>query len=213
MSRLRIIAIEKVFISGANDAEPCIACAYYEGKLFVYDTFGELYHQMEYFNDFDSLIYLITTNKYEWTDFYINKGDIITRDGVGNAMLNGKRINGLILPLKEENNKISDVSVKLYYEILSKFNKNNPSVLEQLTSSFESGEFKKDILAIVKEYPLEELTTDDNELIVRSRIEGYNYISKKIKSFVSSKDPYKNDAITYFFTRLFKLQYQNYIQF
>ncbi|ERJ11783.1 hypothetical protein [Haloplasma contractile] len=73
MNRLRVIAVEK------GELDDAIACVYKDNQFYVYDTFGELYLQKEYFSNFYSLLNLVNTDKFELTDFYIDQGTKIQR--------------------------------------------------------------------------------------------------------------------------------------
>lgn len=210
MARLRVIAVENINVSGSDAVEPVIACVYKDKLLHVYDTFGELYHQKEYFGSFESLEYLIKKGKYEWTDFYIEKGQLITRDIHGNIVVEGDVISPF-LPLEDGNNAISDISLKIYYEFLKTIYKNNANAQETLKTSFESGGLKKEIEEIVNKSPFNEFNNVDKELVVRLKIDGYQYIVNSIKKILKKGDYYKFDEINYMFSRLFKLEKNNYV--
>lgn len=211
MARLRVIAVEKVFVSGTDEIEPSIACVIKDRKLHVYDTFGELYHQKEYFGDFDSLKYLINKGKYEWSDFYIEKGQLITRDIDGNVVVEGDKIEPF-LPFEDSLGQVSNISVKVYYEFLKTCNKSNPDVLKRLKEGFESGNLKVTINAIVEKSPFNEFNNVDKELIVRSKTDGYKYLVDAIKENLKSNDLYKYDNIHYLFSRLFKLEKKKFVE-
>jgi hypothetical protein len=212
MARLRVIAVEKVSVGSSDSVEPAIACVYKDNLLHVYDTFGELYHQKEYFGNFDSLEYLIKKGKYEWTDFYIEKGQLITRDINENIVVEGDTIDPFV-PLEQGNNGISDVSLKIFFEFLKTVNKNNPEALDTLMKSFQSGEFRKNVENIVNSSPFKEFNDTDKELIVKCKIDGYQHIVDVIKKQLKNGDYYKFDEINYMFSRLFKLEKNNYIVF
>lgn len=212
MARLRVIAVENVSVGSSDAVEPAIACVFKEKLLHVYDTFGELYNQKEYFGSFESLEYLIKKNKYEWTDFYVEKGQLITRDIYGNIVVEGDVIDPF-LPLEEGGGKISNVSLKIYYEFLKTKNKDNAEAMTTLQNSFESGELKNEIESIVNNSPFKEFNDIDKELIVRCKIDGYNYIINSIKKHLKTGDYYRFDDINYMFSRLFKLEKNNYISF
>lgn len=210
MARLRVIAVENVYV-GMDAVEPAIACVYKDNKLHVYDTFGELYYQKEYFPDFNGLKYLINKNKYEWADFYIEKGQLITRDIHGNIIVEGRIIDPF-LPFENGKGTISDISVKIYYEFLKTVNKGNSQALSILKNSYESGELKKNIERIVGNAPFKELNNIDKEMIVRTKIDGYQYIINAVKEILKKNDYYKLDEIHYLFSRLFKLEKNNYVE-
>ena len=210
MARLRVIAVENINVGSIDSLEPVIACVYKEKLLHVYDTFGELYHQKEYFGNFESLEYLIKKGKYEWTDFYIEKGQLITRNIHGNIVVEGNIIDPF-LPFEEGNNSISDITMKIYYEFLRTVSKNDENALEVLERGYKSGELKKEIEEIVSKSPFNEFNETDKEMIVRIKIDGYQYIVNTIKKILKKGDYYKFDEINYLFSRLFKLEKNNYV--
>lgn len=210
MARIRVIAVEKIHVGSLDSVEPVIACVYKDKLLHVYDTFGELYHQKEYFGSFESLDYLIKKGKYEWTDFYIEKGQLITRDMHGNIVVEGDVIDPFI-PFEEGNNGVSDVSLKIYYEFLRTVNKSKPDSMQQLEDCFKSGELKQEIEDMVIKSPFKQFNDVDKELIVRLKIEGYQFLVNCIKKFLKSGDYYRIDEINYMFSRLFKLEKNNYV--
>lgn len=212
MARLRVIAVENVSVGSSDTVEPAIACVFKDKLLHVYDTFGELYHQKEYFGSFESLEYLIKKDKYEWTDFYVEKGQLITRDISGNIVVEGDIIDPF-LPLEEGGGKISDVSIKIYYEFLKTKNKDNTEAMETLKGSSEPGALRKEIEAIVNDSPFKEFNDIDKELIVRCKIDGYTHLINNIKMHLKTGDYYRFDDINYMFSRLFKLEKNNYIAF
>lgn len=212
MARLRVIAVENVNVGGSDNVEPAIACVYKEKLLHVYDTFGELYHQKEYFGSFESLEYLIKKGKYEWTDFYIEKGQLITRDVYGNIIVEGNKVEPFV-PLEEGNSGISDITLKIYYEFLKTANRDNNDALDTLKICFDSGEFRKNIEEIVNNSPFKQFNDIDKELTVRTKVDGYQHIVNNIKSILKENDYYKFDDINYMFSRIFKLEKNNYIAF
>lgn len=211
MSILRVVAVENISASSVDTFEPAIACVYKDDKLQVYDTFGELYYQREYFEGFDSLKFLINKGKYQWTDFMIEKGKLVTRDTYKNITID-KEIIDAISPLAGETGIISDVSVKLFYRFLEKVHKNKPIILQNLILDFSSGEFKRAVEAAIRKNPMKDLLNDDSELIVRCRIEGMDFIANKFKEYAKSTDPLKIEQMTYYFSRIFKLETANYIR-
>jgi len=209
MARLRVIAVEKISVSG-DAVEPAIACVYKDKLLHVYDTFGELYHQKEYFGSFESLEYLIKKGKYDWSDFYIEKGQLITRNSQGNIVVEGDVVDPF-LPIEDGNKAISNVTLKIYFEFLKTVYKSDPQAQETLVSCYQQGQFRKDVEEIVNKSPFKQFNDTDKELIVRTKIEGHHYLVSSIKNILKKGDYYKLDEINYLFSRLFKLEKNNYI--
>lgn len=213
MSKIRVIAIEKVISSKYDEREQVIACVYKDQKLLVYDTFGEMYYQKEYFENFNSINYFVKKGKYDWSDFYIEKGDIISRNGMGEVFVNGHELYDKITPLSNRENNISGITLTLYYNYLCKVNKGNPEIVDEIRKDFGSGEFKDAIIESIQKTPIDCQTNGDCEFTIRTRLGGVEYVSEWFKSVIASDDPFKFEQITYTFTRLFKLEYENYIEF
>ncbi|MFZ5353836.1 MAG: hypothetical protein ACOZCL_14090 [Bacillota bacterium] len=214
MEKLRVIAVERVYVSGHGEREPALACVYKndKNKLYVYDTYGKAYYQKEYFKDFEGLIFHINKGKYEWTDFEINSGELLTRDSLGDIFANEERVEKLTRLITGKFS-INDETVQLFYKFLQKLNKNDSRELADIQSAYASGELKKDIQECIESNPLEDLRQEDLEIIVRSRLEGIEYVKNKLRQLSSGNDPLKLEEITFYFTRLFKLQHSGYINF
>ena len=210
MSGLRVIAVENVATGGLDGAEPANACVWHDGKPHVYDVSGMLYYQREMFDSLDNLNKTILKGKYRWTDFWIEEGQRITRDIHENILVSGEVMEA-ICPLSYGENTISTVTLKLFHGFLEKLNRNHAGSLLELKADYDSGEFMRAVDTIIRANPVQSLKDTDYELIIRTRIEGVPFIANKLKSLTMSPDPLKLDQITYYFTRLFKLESANYI--
>lgn len=210
MSSLRIIAVE-TYDDFIFDQLAIISCAYKDGQFLVYDTFGQLYYQKEYFTDFSSLDYWVKKGRYEWTDFSIRTGQLVFRDAEGSILVDDKKVKSFN-PLTDEIRDVSNVSLKLFHEFLKSINRNYPDNYSDVLRSYKSGDFQKEIRQIISENYLEELLAIDKEIIVKSRIMGREYLIDYVRNLLSSDDDMKIHKITFFFTRLFKLEASNYIK-
>lgn len=213
MEILRIIAVQSTSAFDFYETDAVIACAYKNNTLMVYDTFGELYYCKEYFTDITHLEGLVKFDKYKWTDFFINKGDKIYKDTFGNIIVNNEIIPDIDTIDEKNNNGISLITIKIYYEFLKTVNKDRPATLMELNKAYEIGKLKKDIEKIIEESPFTEFTQEDKRIIVRSRIHGYKFVINHVKKLLKSDSRYKFDEVHYFFSRLFKLEKNNYIKF
>lgn len=207
MGRIRVIAVE---CCQANNKEAVLSCVYKQEAFHVYDTHGQLYLQREYFSDFNSLDFYIKKGKYEWTDFWIEKGQTIYRNEDGLIYADDKRIPAFA-PLGDGQGEIGRVSLKLFYEFLKTANRNNASMIKEITTEFENGSFRQQVSETVRENPLTNILALDKEIIVKTRILERKYIIDYVKKLLSSDDEMRISKITFFFTRLFKLEEANYV--
>lgn len=210
MSSLRVIAVE-IYDDFIFDQQAIISCVYKDGQFLVYDTFGQLYHQKEYFTDFSSLDYWVQKGCYEWTDFSIPTGQLVFRDTEGSILVDRKKVKSFN-PLIDEIGDVSNVSLKIFHEFLKSINRNYPDNYSDILRSYKSGDFQKEIRQIISENYLEELLPIDKEIIIKSRILGREYLIDYVRKLLSSDDDMKIHKITFFFTRLFKLEASNYIK-
>ncbi|MBU7007149.1 hypothetical protein [Phosphitispora fastidiosa] len=212
MSILRVIALETAGILDFDSSEPVIACVYKHGKLFVYDTYQNLYYQPEYFETLDGITYLTKKRKYSWTDFSIKAGQEISRDFDGNVLVDGEPTDSL-RPLDCPKKVISRKSLALFEKFLEKSNRDDSDTLQEIREAFWQGTLADDVLKAVAANPVDTFSNEDMEMIVRTRIEGFPFITAKLKEAASGADPLKIQYITFLFTRIFKLEYAGYISF
>ncbi len=209
MSLIRVIAVEQSY--GEKDKpEPVMACVYQNGTLMVYDTEGSLYRQREMFDDFESLEYYIKKGKYEWAYISIREGQIIYRNEYGSIETDGKEYQP-ILPFSLDNRGSGRVLLKLFYEFLKSIHKGDPAELESIKQAWADKSFLLEVNNIVNSNPIDELSELDRQIIVMSRILGMKYVINQVKEMLLSEDKLKEEKITFFFTRLFKLEKANYI--
>lgn len=210
MGSLRVIAVENVIIPGTEELESVMACVYQNGIFYVYDKTGDMYITKEYFDDIESLEYYISKGQYSWVDFSISKGQLIYRDHHGNILVEGERIDE-ITPLTHGMNSPGDVTLELFYEFLKTTSKDDDKLSKEIKQSFENGGLRINIENILQENPLRSLTILDKKLIVNSRLFGGRYIINYLKELFASDEVLKKDKLLFIFTRIFKLECQNFI--
>jgi hypothetical protein len=154
---------------------------------------------------------VVKEGKYEWTDFYIEEGQIIGRDYDFNILVDGRVIEPFTKLQMQNPGKISDLTLKLFNEFLKTCNKDNRDMVEALKISFQDGFFRKEVDDIVKNDVVKELSNLDKEIIIRTKIEGQRYIVKYVKELLVSDNYDKYIDINYFFRRLFNLEIYQYI--
>jgi uncharacterized protein (DUF1499 family) len=209
-TRYYVIAVGKRSSTNEEDVSKVRAYIYYNGYICFYNTQGRAYNQQEYIKYIDFVKQAVNSNRYEWTDFWINKGQILKRDKTENIHLD----NELITPIKSKSRiigNVSDLSLKLFYDFLNTINENYANKLTALKDSYEKGVLKDKVERIVKSIPSKKLIEKDGEIIVRTRIEGYNYISSYIKTILRSDLKNKNEIINALFSRVFFLEMHGYI--
>lgn len=213
MSELKVISVEMPFLISYLPIEPVQACVYKDGKIYIYDKSGNLLAPKEYSQYIDTVEHTIKQGKYEWVDFSIREGQIISRDYDYNILVDDKVVEPFTKLEKHKPGAISNITLKLFNEFLKTCNKDNKDMVEALKISFNDGFFRKEVEEIVKNDELEELSNLDKEIIVRCKIEGQNYIVKYVKKLLNSDNYDKYIDINYFFRRLFNLERYKYISF
>lgn len=187
------------------------AYIYYNGYICFYSTQGRAYNQTEYINYIDFVKKAVESKRFEWADFWINKGQVITRDRANNIHVD----NELVIPISSKTRRIvgniSEISLKLYYEFLCTINKDDPNKLAALESAFQKGLLKEKVERIVKNSDSKQLLRKDGEIIVRTNIEGYNYITSYVRTTLRSNIDNTMEIINNFFSRVFYLEMYGYI--
>lgn len=213
MSKIKIIAVEIPFLISYLPVEPIHACAYKDGQVYIYDTFGNLVAPKDYSKYIATIEHAIKEGKYEWTDFTIDEDQIIARDYDYNILVDNNIIEPFTKVQAQRQGTISNLTLKLFNEFLKTCNKDNKDMVEALKISFQDGFFRKEVEEIVKNDVITELSNLDKEIVVRTKIEGEKYIIKYVKYLLSSESYDKYIDINYYFRRLFNLEVYQYILF
>lgn len=211
LDKLKVIAVEVPFLISYLPVEPVQACVYRDGQVYIYNTSGELLSPKEYPSYIETVEHAIKEGRYEWTDFYIEEGQVIARDYDYNILVENKVIEPFEKLQTQNTGIISNLTLKLFNEFLKTCNKDNKDMVEALKISFQDGFFRKEVEDIVKNDVINELSNLDKEIVVRTKIEGQGYIVKYVKQLLSSDNYDKYIDINYFFRRVFNLEIYQYI--
>ncbi|MFZ5353837.1 MAG: hypothetical protein ACOZCL_14095 [Bacillota bacterium] len=212
MSELKVIAVEIPFMISNLPKEAVNACIYLNGKLYMLTRYGELKLIGDY-NNIDVLVHAINEGRYEWADFSIEEGRCIYRDYDNDVIVDDKFV--ALFPTYSDSSleRISNIGLKLFNDFLRISNKDNKDMNEALNISFNDGFFRKEVLSIVKDDVVTELYNTDKEIIVRTKLEGKDFIIKKVKEMLKSESPDKFIDINYLFRRMFVMEKYGYIAF
>lgn len=204
-----IIAVGKRPVISENEIIKVRSYVYYDGQIFFYSTQGRAYNQQEYINYIEFVKNGIQKERYEWTDFWINKGQTISRDKNNKIYVDGEIVEPFYQTSKLLNN-ISELSLILYYDFLRSINTEDQNKLMLLEDSFNKGVLKDRIERNVKAID-RKLDQQDGEIIVRTKIEGYNYIANIVKEIIASNRQNRFETIDGLFNRVFYLEMHGYI--
>lgn len=213
MSKLHVIAVEIPFLISYLPVEPVQACVFKDGKVYIYDTYGNIVSPKEYGSYIDTIEHVIKEGRYEWTDFIVDEGQIISRDYDYNILVDNKVLEPFSKLQTQNPGIISNMTLKLFNEFLKSANKDNKDMVEALKISFSDGFFRKEVEDIVKNDVIRELSNLDKEILVRCKVEGQIYIVKYVKKLLTSENYDKFIDINYFFRRLFNLEIYQYLLF
>lgn len=204
---LRVIAAERAY--PRTGTEIVKACIYKDDKLYLYDG-EELFYQKEYFEDFPGLEYFVEQEKYDWCDFLVDKGDLITRNSSGDILLNDRPHKSFSKCSGE--GMMSPVTLRLFTEFLKSCNRKNDQVVKDISDAYECGILKDQIKQCISKDP-EGLLQDnfDKKITLYARLFGKNFVIDAVKKLLKSDENHKVERITFFFTRLFKLEYAGYL--
>ena len=209
-----VIAVGKRSTTNDEDLAKVRSYIYYNGYICFYNGQGKAYNKKDYVSFIDFIRQAVALKKYEWTDFWINKGQFITRDRSNNIHVDTE----MITPISNRNRlsgNVSEMSLKLFYEFLRRVNKGDEGKLTMLYASYDKNILKDKVEKIVKSNQNKQLTEKDIEIIVRTKIEGYNYIESYVKATLnadsSSDAESKYQRINTFFSRVFFLEMYGYI--
>lgn len=202
---MRVIAVETGYSC------PLVACVYQRDGLFLYDTQGQLSQQKEYFTDFASLENLVTVDRFRWSDFVITLGDKLESGNYGELLVNGQVVEPLT-PLPIGSRAISRSSLWLYVETLKTLYEDKPLVIKEIEESYESGELLEEINRLAGSIPLGVLKEFDERLVVMTRLQGYQYIVKRVREILAGDDWFRAEDANYLFSRLFRLELKNWVR-
>ncbi len=204
---LRVVAIEKALPD--TGTKPVKAAVYKNGKLYVVDG-RELYFCKEYFASFPDLEFYVKKGKFEWSDLSIQQGDLIARDSGGYILVNDDPWVGFSYCFPK--GRLSTVSLRLFAEFLKSSRKNSPQAVKDISDAYASGSFREQIIQCIRGNKSLLLKNDlDKRIALFSRLFGKDFIIEDIRKLMKSDENHKVERATFFFTRLFLLEYAGYL--
>lgn len=206
MGKLRVIAVEKNS-SNSVDTQNVFACIYVDGVLYLYGAEDDELIS-DYFSNIEMLDYFVDAGKYEWTNFFIDKGQKIYRNRFDEILVDNEQVDAFTVVNPEK--QISRVSAKIFYELLKMLNKDNQPTIKFLEESNDINMFRQELQKIIDQSDEHEISENDKEVIVRANIRGHVYIIDKVKQMFPEASGNYN-PLYYLFARLFKLETDGYI--
>lgn len=212
LGKLHIIAIsKKLDLSGELGVY-----AYKNGKVFLYSPQWDLETNWPYKDKIVDISFMADDEIVDWVDIWIEDGQEIKRQG-SHIYIDGNRVVTFKRLTDETFSIISPVSAKLYNEYTKSRNKGNNETRNFLKETFDEGLFTKEIAEIIEDnfdtvIGINELNSMDKQIIVRTKIEGYRFVINFIKNLLHSGVEEKEDYCETFFSRVFLLETQNFIE-
>lgn len=212
LSRLHVIAVSKEL----NRSKELDIYVYSENKIFSYSPQWELEISWPYFAKIREIAQEVDEELFDWVDFYIKDGQEITRKD-DKIFIDGKKVNPFRRLSKENFSNIGIVTSKIYNEFLRSREKSEDDTKEFLKDVFEQGFFSKEISDIIEAgfehiIEVEDLNNLDKQIIVRTKIEGYQFIINFIKNILHNKGKRRIEFCEIFMSRVFMLESQNFIK-
>lgn len=206
--KLHVIAVERNNIENI-DTQNVFSCVYKDGVLYLYGTEEENDLISDYFSNMDMLDYFVDSGKYEWTNFYIEKGQKVSRNRFDEILVDGEQIDAYMIMNPEKS--ISSVSAKIFYEFLKVPHKKDENAMNFLRNEVNLESLKSEIQRIVNESEDYDLSDLDREMIAKANIRGHTYIIDMVKQSLQEM-PDNYSKVYYLFSRLFKLETNGYIK-
>jgi hypothetical protein len=184
-------------------------------KIYLYHHEWEFEFTWEYASKIIDIAKQVDEEKLEWCDLWINDGDIIERKGQ-DLLIAKQQVPPFTKLSKEKFANVGLITSKIYNEFLRSKEVEEKEVKDFLKESFENGIFARYITDILEEsftgnVVVEQLNNLDKQIIVRTKIEGFRFITNFAKNILKSKVKNKIELCNLFFGRVFMLETQNYI--
>lgn len=192
------------------------AYIYLEGKIYAYFPQWELDTCWEYDKKIKEIAVNVDKGLLEWIDLYINDGQEIMQKG-GKIYVDSKKAEAFRRLSSDVFANISLMSSKIFNEFMYSKELTNEEDKEFLRNSFDEGLFLRQISDMVEsryQTALEtnELINLDKQIIIRTKIEGYQFIINFLKNILHSNANEKLDYCVMFLSRVFILESQNFIK-
>lgn len=206
--KLHVIAVERNNIENI-DTQNVFSCVYKDEKLYLYGAEEENDLISDYFSNMDMLDYFVDSGKYEWTNFYIEKSQKISRNRFDEILVDGEQIDAYTVVNPQKS--ISFVLAKIFYEFLKVPYRNNENAINFLKNEINFELLKSEIQGIINESEYHDLSDLDREMIVKVNIKGHAYVIDRVKQILREM-PDNYSEVYYLFSRLFKLETDGYIK-
>lgn len=207
MGTLRVIGVERNSV-GSVDTQNVFACIYLDGVYYLYGAEDDELIS-DYFSDADMLDYFVDSGKYEWSNFYIDKGQKISRNRFDEILVDDEQIDSFAIVNPDK--QISLFSTKIFYEFLKTRFRGSEKSQQLLTLDSNINVLQDYLQKITNESVNHDISDFDKEIIVNANIKGYTYIIERLKEIMQESHGDFNE-VYYFFLRLFKLETDGYIK-
>jgi len=212
LEQLHVIAISK----RRNSNKEFDIYVYLNDKIYLYLPQWELDTFWDYNEKIRKIAIDVDKKLIEWVDFFIEDGGEITKQG-NNLYVNGKKVEPFRRLSSQVYANIGLMSTKIFNEFMCSKEVTNNEDKEFLKESFDNGVFLRQISDIVEfnyQHALEinDLNNLDKQIIIRTKIEEYNFIINFLKNILHSNAIEKIDYCIMFLSRVFILESQNFIK-
>lgn len=212
VAKLHVIAVSKIF-NLHNEPEIYV---YKDKKIFSYSPQWELEIWWDYSDKIKEIAMNVDKGLLQWIDFYIEEGQEIEARGQ-NFYIENKKVEVIKRLSEDKYTNIGAVTTKIFNEFLRSREKEEEEVKEYLKEGFEKGLFTSvisDIVEFSHQNELEpgDLNNLDRQIVVRTKIEGYDFIVNFIKNILHSGVAEAVELCEMFMSRVFLLESQNYIK-
>ncbi len=212
MEELYAIAVSKELNSN-NELDIYV---YKDNRIYLYSPQWELDTSWNYDEKIKDIALDVDDGLLDWVDVYIEDGQEITVAD-NQFYINDQKVEPFKRLSEDIFANVGVVSAKIYNEFLASKDSYGEHERNFLKESFEDGLFLREISNIIEtEYqsPIEtnELNDLDKQIIIRTKIEGYNFAVNFVKGLLQSELEEKEDYCIMFLNRVLMLESQNFIK-
>lgn len=212
MELLQIIAISKK----QNHNKEWQIYAYKDNRIYLYSPQWELDTSWGYDSKIKNIAIDVDNEVLEWVDLYIEDGQEISKTN-GEYFIDNQKAEPFRRLTSDVFANVGIISAKIYSEFLISKDSDDAGEKEFLKECFEDGLFLKEISDIIEsdfQTPIEisELNDIDKQIIIRTKIEGYDFVIQFIKGLINSEFEEKQDYCIMFLNRVIMLESQNFIK-
>lgn len=212
MDEYQVIAVELPYLISYRSADQVTCCIIREKSLYLYTSDKDLVPLGKYAQNINHLLHVIREGRYEWTDFSMLPGQTISR-GNNNEIIQDDYLAISFQRHREERSRISENSLKHFNDFLKISNRHSAEMQFSLNQAYYEGVFRAEIEEIVSQDKVYHLNPLDKEIVVRSRLEGTDFLRSYVDRHLATDRSDRYLEINYFFRRVFDLEVNNYISF